>query len=247
MSQIPVPYGERLARMIKGTGTIIKLQAQQLVTLQSTVIALQPGDWEPITLESGWSNVPGYIAAQVRILQGGMAQIIGHIEGGSTGNGTLIGTLPAGYFSTEYAHAFAANVLAGAAAVNVTGTVTGDSDTGELADGTISGITQQTGVDNGTTDGASAAASGPGSHSHGPGSYALTSGQHYHAGNTAGGSLAVTNGQHQHGSSALTPLTPVSYNTVVLTLNTSGQLLLSNCPGAATQVSFSENLPLITS
>jgi len=247
MSRVPIPYRDRLARTIKGTGDIIKLQAQQLVSLQSTVVSLQPGDWELITLESGWSSVAGYIPAQVRVLGGGQAQLVGHIQGGATANGTLIGTLTAGYFNTVHAHAFTANVLAGAAAVPVNGTVTGDSDTGELNDGTISGYTQETGVLNGQTDGTSASASGPGSHTHGAGSYALTSGQHYHAGNTSGGSLAVTDGHHQHGSSALIPATPVNYNTCTLTLSTSGALTLANCSSAATQLSFNESLPLITS
>jgi len=215
---------------------------RRLDTLASKISGLTPGSWENLTLAGGWSNVPGYIPAMVRVLQAGQAQVVGHIDGGATANGTVIATLDAGFFNPNHAHSFTANVLAGAAAVSVTGTVSGDSDTSGLADGTINGTSDTHGLTDGTTSGSSASASGSGSHSHGAGSYAVTNGQHSHG----NGSFAVADGTHGHGSSALVPATPVNYNTVTLTLNTSGQLVLTNCSSSATQISFSETLPLVT-
>lgn len=240
--KFPNQLQNRAAATIADSLKLAKAAHQRLNTLVSSVSALTPGSWEPLTLAAGWSNVAGFIPAQVRIVQAGQAQVIGHIENGSTADSTVIATLDAGFFNPDHAHSFTANVLAGAAAVSVAGTVSGDSDTAGLADGTINGTSDQHGLADGTTSGTSGSASGPGSHSHGAGSYAVTSGQHDHT----GGSFAVADGTHQHGSSSLAPATPVNYNTVTLTLNTSGQLVLTNCSSSATQLSFSETLPLVT-
>ena len=72
---------------------------------------------------------------------------------------------------------------------------------------------------------------GSNSHAHFPGTYAVSNAQHVHT-NLSGGQI---------------PATPVNYNTVVLSLSTSGVLTLTNCSSSATQLSFNENLPLVTS
>ena len=109
---------------------------------------LTPGDWELITLENGWSNVSGYIPAQVRILQDGMSQVVGHIEGGDTpGSGQVwIGTLTGGYYNTVHAHVFTCNAVTGAATSAQGGTLVQDQVTPAYLPtvtwtGTVSGTT----------------------------------------------------------------------------------------------------------
>ncbi len=250
--RFPNQLQNRAAATIAATAKLVNTAHQRLNTQGSQISALTPGSWELLTLQNGWSNVAGYIPAQVRILQAGQAQIVGHVQGGTTTDPTVIATLGAGYYNTVHAHSFNANVLAGAGAVAAAGTGTlasgvnpAATDNASLPNGTIAGLSDTDGLANGTIDGSSAAASGPGSHSHGGGSYAVTSGQHQHG----PGSYAVTNGMHDHTLSTVTAATstPVSYNSAMLTLDTSGNLTLHNCPAAATQLSFSESLPLVTS
>ncbi len=246
--RFPNQLQNRAAATIAATARLVNTAHQRLNTQGSQISALTPGSWELLTLEAGWSNVSGYIPAQVRILQAGQAQIVGHIQGGTTTDPTVIAVLGAGYYNAVHAHSFTANVLAGAGSVAAAGTLASGSnpaatDNASLPNGTISGSSDTDGLSNGDINGTSASASGPGSHSHGGGSYAVTSGQHSHG----PGSYAVTNGQHDHTLGTVTASTPVSYNSAMLTLDTSGNLTLHNCPAAATQLSFSESLPLVTS
>lgn len=215
MTNIPRPLSERLPAMIKQSASTLRLHAQQIVNLQSATGALSPGTWELLSLDNGWSNIAGYIPAQVRIQQSGLALLVGHIQGGTVTSGTLIGTLASGFYNPVHAHSFPANVLAGAGSTSIAATGYSDTD----------------GLPNGGTTGTSASASGSGSHSHGPGSYSVSNGQHYHAAAGATGNLGVA----------------VSYNTCTFTVNTSGQVTISNCPSAASELSFSELLPLVTS
>jgi hypothetical protein len=271
VSTFPNQLANRAAITIAQTKRLVNTAHQRLNTLGSQVSALTPGDWELLTLENGWSNLGGYIPAQVRILQNGMSQLVGHITGGTVTNGTVIGTLTGGYYNSVHAHSFTANVLAGASAVSVSGTVSGDSDTAGLTDGTINGSssssgltdgtingsTTSTGLPDGTIGGSSASANGPGAHTHAGGGYAVNNGVHSHGSSSlavangnhthSNGSFAVANGTHGHGSTALTPATPINYNTVVLTLSTAGVLTITNASASATQISFNETLPLITS
>lgn len=219
MTRQPVPLHQQLAATIRGHVKAIALHTQQIVTLQSAAAAgkaLQPGAWENLTLQNGWSSTAGYIPAQVRILQAGMTQLIGHIQGGSTSDGTVIGTLTSGFYNTVHAHAFNANVLSGASAVSVQGAISGQTDTN--------------GLSNANTAGSSASASGSGAHTHGAGSYTVSNPGHVHT--NSGGSFI--------------PATSINYNTVTLTLDTSGNLTLTNCSSSASQLSFSELLPLFT-
>jgi hypothetical protein len=221
VTTFPAQLSVRAAKMLASTQKLAQNAHQRLNTMGSQVSALQPGDWELLTLENGWSNVSGYIPAQVRIQQNGMSMLVGHIEGGSTGNGTAIGTLGAGYYNTVHAHAFTCNVVSGAASVPVAGSISGETDTNGLSDAYISG--------------SSASANGPGAHTHG------TSGG-------SGGYIVAGDGHvHTNTSGNLNPATPVNYNTVILNLSTSGVLTLQSCSSAASQLSFSELLPLLTS
>jgi hypothetical protein len=247
ISTFPNKLGNRAAATIARSARLVQAAHQRLNTQGSQIASLTPGSWQALTLEAGWTNVAGYIPAQVRIQQSGVALLVGHIQGGAVANGTLIATLSAGYYNAVHAHSFTANVLAGAAAVSVSGSVSGTSDTAGLTDGTINGSTDTAGLPDGTIGGTSASAAGPGSHTHGDGSYAVSNGMHSHAGNSGGGSLAVANGDHGHTSSALVPAVPVNYNTVILTVATNGEVTLSNCSASATQLSFNEQLPLVTS
>lgn len=142
-----VPLHQQLAATIKGHVKAIKLHTQQIVTLQSqaaAAAALQPGAWEAIALQSGWSNVSGAIPAQARLLTTTTVQVVGNIQGGSTGDGTIIGTLTKGYYNTVHAHTFAGTAVAGAESVEHDGGFSGSilvpSGTNNVF-GTVSGST----------------------------------------------------------------------------------------------------------
>ena len=98
-----------------------------------------PGDWQPVTLASGWTNLAGFIPAQAQFQRAGMCLLVGHITGGTVTSGTVIGQLTSGYYNPVHNHAFTANVIAGAAAVSVTGAVAGSTDTNALTDGRVGG------------------------------------------------------------------------------------------------------------
>lgn len=220
MATFPDRLANRAAATIASTQRLVQVAHQRLNTIGSQVASLTPGSWQSLTLENGWGNVSGYIPAQVRIQQNGVALIVGHIQNGTTTNGTTIATLGAGYFNPTHAHSFTANVLAGASAVSVSGTISGQTDQNGLTDGT-------TGGDSGIV-----VANNPTSavHQHFPGTYAVNNAQHVHT-NLSGNQASAT---------------PVNYNTVVLSLDTSGNLTIQNCSSSATQISFSETLPLAT-
>jgi hypothetical protein len=204
----------RLPLSLKEVSSAVKLHIQQITTIQTNVKALQPGAWELLTLANGWVNIPGYIPAQVRILGAGQAQIVGHVENGTTTDGTVIGTVGGGYFNPVHNHAFTANVLAGASSVS-----------NAVSQANLSGsilIPQGNQTVTGTVSGSSCSILfGPSGHQFEP---VLTD------------DTASISGQS----------TNVNYNTPTLTMNTSGQLVLTNCSSAAQQLSFSEPLPLVT-
>jgi hypothetical protein len=109
-----------LPATIKSAVTKLALHTQQIVTLQSQASAagaLVPGDWAALTLQAGWANVSGAIPAQVRLLTTTTIQLIANIENGTTADGTVIATLPAGYYNTVHSHTFSVTAVAGAAAV----------------------------------------------------------------------------------------------------------------------------------
>lgn len=60
-------------------------------------------EWLPMALLNGWfNNGGGYAPAQYRMLPDGTVQFEGVIKPGTTANGTVIGTFPAGYRVTTY-------------------------------------------------------------------------------------------------------------------------------------------------
>jgi hypothetical protein len=280
MSSIPRPMLQRLPAAIKnGIGTLA-LHTQQIVNLQTSTAALTPGDWEDIDLGGSWSNLAGYTPALARILQNGMVQVVGHISGGATTNGTVIGTLSPGFYSTTYSHAFTANVMSGASAVPVSGTISGSTDSNALADPTISGTTDSNALSDPTISGSTdteglpdgeisgatgtvnSGSAGSSSHTHGNGGLAVTDGQHYHTNNSGGQQVAnsshthtndsagqqVANSSHTHTNydSGQASSTAVNYNTVTITLNTAGQLILGNASTYASELSFNESIPIVT-
>jgi hypothetical protein len=219
VTTFPTQLQDRLAKTIATTKRLTDTAHQRLNSIGSQVAALQPGGWQPVTLTAGWVNLPGYVPAQIRIQQTGLALLVGHITGGTTTGGTVIGTLPAGYYNPVAQHAFTISILTGAATTPAAGTLTGASG--------------QSGLPNGGLGGNSAYGQG-----------GATTATHYHG----GGTFSVINGQHTHTPGTLTPSVPVSYNSPALTVNpATGQLVLTNCPAAATQLSFTEQLPLVTS
>ncbi len=220
MSTFPNRLADRAAITIAKTAKLVNIAHQRLNTIGSQVASLTPGSWQALTLEAGWGNVAGYIPAQVRIQQNGVALLVGHIEGGTTTNGTTIATLASGYYNPTHAHSFTANVLAGASAVSVAGTISGDTDQNGLTDGSTGG---QSGI-------VVSGNAGSNTHEHFPGTFAVNNAQHVHT-NLSGNQASAT---------------PVNYNTVILSLSTSGTLTIQNCSSSATQISFSETLPLAT-
>ena len=109
MTTFPTQLAHRAAQMIAQTADLVKNAHQRINVLGSQVSSLAPGSWEDITLSGGWANTAGYIPAQARILQAGMSQIVGHIQGGTVSDGTVIGTLTSGYYNTVHAHTFTVN------------------------------------------------------------------------------------------------------------------------------------------
>jgi hypothetical protein len=219
-AQLPV----RAAKMIADAKRLAQNAHQRLNTLGSQLSALQPGDWQPLTLENGWSNMSGYIPAQVQIQQSGLALITGHITGGTVSSGILIATLPAGYYNTAHAHQFTGNVLSGAAAVE------NAVSTGSFSDGSLSGsILVPSGTNNctGTVSGSTCEIV------FGPGGYQFSP------------SLEDDSASYV-GQDISDQTTSINYNTPVFELSVSGELTLNNASSAAVSVSFTQLLPLVT-
>ena len=207
MTAVPKPIHQRLAHTIKQAVNTVAVHGQQIIHLQSTVGALQPGDWETIALQAGWGNLGGYIPAQVRILQNGMSQVIGHITGGAVADNTVIGTLTAGFYNPTHQHTFHARAMTGAGAVP----------------NAVSGVTVTT-----------------------PGTIPVNG----HVFAVSGGNVTIGSGVLGSNDTGGTvwgaQSTPLNYNTPIITLDTSGNLTLTNVSAAVTALSFSELIPLVT-
>ena len=252
MTTFPTQLAHRAAQMIAQTADLVKNAHQRINVLGSQVSSLSPGSWEDITLSAGWSNTAGYIPAQARILQNGMSQIVGHIQGGTVTDGTVIGTLTSGYYNTVHAHTFTVNSVAGAAASSQAGALAStagnlNSGAGTLGDttgnlnsgaGTLSDIAGDLNNGNvtGTAFGNLHVATGLTLHSSAvsvPTALTLNSGSV-----TTPTALTLTSGA---------TATPVNKNSPVITLSTSGTLTIANVDPNVTQLSFSQLLPLVTS
>ncbi len=76
-----------------------KLDVQGNITLTGEIIQ---NPWQNITLQNGWSNYGGgYATAQYYKDKEGVIHVKGLITGGTTAQGTVVFTLPAGYRPTE--------------------------------------------------------------------------------------------------------------------------------------------------
>jgi hypothetical protein len=252
MSTFPDKLRYRAAGMIAASADLVTAAHVRISALGSQVSSLAPGDWELVTLSAGWTNVAGYIPAQARILQAGMSQIVGHIQGGTVTDGTVIGTLTSGYYNTVHAHTFTVNSVTGAAASSQAGALSSTAGTLNSGAGTLGDLTGNLNSGGGTlTDLAGDLNSGA-------------------VGGTAFGALSVATGLLLHSGAVSTPTavtlhsgavavptaltltsgvtaTPVNKNSPTITLSTSGVLTIANVDPNVTQLSFSELLPLVTS
>ena len=236
---VPRPIRSRLPHDIKETLHKTRLHSRQIAALQSgqgvvqaqiagvqaQVAALQPGAWALISLGAGWANLGGYIPAQVRILQNGMSQVIGHIHGGTVTDGTLIGTLAGGFFNTSHAHKFTGNATLGAAAVAHPGS-------GNVNDSLVLAAPLPTTL---IPTGDHVVNVVSGHITLGP------SGTTFQ--NIPGASYTGTTTMH---NTALSSSTNVSKNSPFINLSVSGQLTIMNFDPHVTELSFSELIPLIT-
>lgn len=254
MSRIPTSFAQQLPKSIKGAFDAVKLHAQQITTLQSQTAALVPGDWEDIALDAGWSPLGGYIPPQVRILQNGMSQLIGHVTGGSVGDGTVIGTLTAGFFNPVHAHTFTVNAVTGASAAahagslnNTAGAITASNVSVPSADHTFQAALPTSNIP--TSDHTFTVTSGhitigPSTQQFQniPSSSVASLGMGPSSGNQFSNNI---NGAATNLTSGATA-TPVNMNSPTITLDTSGNLTISNVNGNVTTLSFSELIPLVT-
>lgn len=209
----------------------------QIATIQSEISGLVgfPTGWTAVDLLEGWSNIGGFIPAQIRTVSPGVAQIVGHIEGGVATSGTPIMTIPS--IASSAAQVIPVTVMSGGTS-QAQGFVVGDTDISGLNDGTVNGLSGVEGLADGTINGSSASASGAGSHTHGGGSYAVNNGTHDHD----SGSFAVADGNHEHGTSTLITVSDISSMTPIIQIDSAGNAVLFNTSGAETQISFSATL-----
>jgi hypothetical protein len=232
LTTFPKQLQDRLTHGIKQAQTSLKLHTQQIVNLQSqsaATSALVPGDWENITLTNGWANVAGAIPAQARLITTTTVQLIANIQGGTTANGTVIGTLTQGFYNTVHAHTFQAIAVTGAQ--NVANAVTQGSLTSRQVD-----QVSVTGVGHIPVNAHTYSVAGS--------SVTITAGSlgSNDAGDMSFSSQSVTNGTLNNNQT-----TPINYNNPSITLGTDGTLKISNVHAGVTAISFHEShLPLFT-
>ena len=228
MTTFPDKLRNRAAGMIAASADLVTAAHVRISAIGSQVSSLTPGDWEDITLSGGWSNVAGYIPAQVRILQSGMSQLVGHIQGGTVTDGTLIGTLAGGFFNPSHAHKFTGNAVLGAASVAHPGT-------GDVTDSLILAAPIPTTFIPTSDHTVNVTGSGMGHVILGP------SGTTFQ--NIPGASYTGTTTMH---NTALTSSTNVNKNSPFIDLSVTGQLTIMNFDPSVTEISFSELIPLVT-
>lgn len=253
MSTFPDKLRYRAAGMIAASADLVTAAHVRISALGSQVASLTAGDWELITLSAGWTNVAGYIPAQVRIVQAGTSQIVGHIEGGTVSDGTVIGTLTSGYYNTVHAHTFTVNSVTGAAASSQAGALSNTAGTLTSGAGTLTDLSGDLTSGAGTlTDLAGNLTSGS------------VSGSAFGSLNVANTALTLHSGAVStptalslHSGDVSTPTaltltsgvtaTAVNKNSPTITLSTSGVLTIANVDPNVTQLSFTQLLPLVTS
>jgi hypothetical protein len=233
--RFPVPMKDRFAALVSGHEKSLGLHTQQITQLQSQVAAtsaLVPGSWENITLQNGWSNVSGSIPAQARLLTSTTVQIIANIAGTVTADGTIIGTLTAGFFNTVHAHTFGITAVSGAAAV-----------ASAVSQGSLQTITGTADVGGGTNIPATDHTFSLSGSSFASGSLKMGPSSGNQISNNVGGSpFTLASGNLNNNQS-----TNINYNRPACTLGTDGTLKLLNVNPNVTHISFHEaGLPLFT-
>jgi len=77
-----------------------------------------PGNWALITSTGGWSTVSGLVKPQARLTVGSQSlEIIGNLSGGTTTDGTSVGSLPSGMYNTSAAAYIPVAAVTGASSV----------------------------------------------------------------------------------------------------------------------------------
>jgi hypothetical protein len=235
MTTFAKPMRDRFAAMVKGHDDTLKLHKQQIVLLQSQVAAtsaLVPGSWETIQLTGGWSNVSGAIPAQARLLTSTTLQIVANIQGGTTTDNTVIGTLTAGFYNTVHSHTFGITAVSGAAAVSsavTQGSLQNTAGTLDVGSGTNIPATDHTFSLSGSDFAHGSVKMGPSSGNQ--------------ISNNAGGTpFTLASGTLNSGQS-----TNINYNRPCATLGTDGTIRILNVQTAVQHISFHEaGLPLFT-
>lgn len=198
------------------------------------------GAWQLITPQNGWSNVTGLIKLQARTNTADGIEVVGNLQGGTTTDNTIIGTLPAGYFSATNGHFFPCEAVTGAATVSnsvTTGFTAGTTGTLTNLTGSLNNIHGS--VDSGTqiptsdhTFSSTPFTLGPSgtqfSNNAGASNITLNS-----------GALTLNSGNVSvPGESVGAQTTNIDYNTPCIKIDTSGNLRVFNLNSHVTQISF---------
>lgn len=203
-----------------------------------------PTSWQPLTLTGGWSNVSGKAAAQYRPSGSDGIEIIGNISGGTVTDGTTIATLPSGSIPIS-GHSFNVDAVTGAAAAPITVTTTTTTSTSSSFSG--GGNLSNTTVE------ASPPAGSVGPYS---GSVSLADLNDLAAYATALGSL-VNNGLFvanpttvdsgtvsSSSSSSSASSASANFDSPTMTVDTSGNLKITNVNSHVTALSFHHTISL---
>lgn len=199
-----------------------------------------PSAWQLITPSGGWSTVGGFTKPQVRKTADDSIEIAGNLSGGTTTDGTTIGTLPSGSFSTSAGSYIPLQVVAGASPVSTP--VSGASlastavTTGALSN--LSGSIdagQSTNIPTGNHTIASTPATlGP-------------SGINF-SNTISGATITLNSGtitsQSLANGTINSQTVNISYNSPCLEVDTSGNLKIFNISIHTTQIAFGSVIPL---
>lgn len=208
--------------------------------IQTEINNLLPGTWQSMSLLNSWTNTSGKINAKYRTVNGGdSVEIIGNLTAGNANDNTTLATLPAGFYNTSHSHSFNADVTTGAQSSSVSGTVS----TGSLQDGTVS---------QGILPVASNYLVPTSNHTISSTPFTLGPGGTQWLSWDFNTNIldSVTAGQQYVQNTSLnsqTSTTVLNLNSPTLTIDTSGNIKITNCPNAATfsgGISFHQTIPL---
>jgi len=209
------------------------------------------GAWQLITPQNGWSNVAGLIKLQARTNTADGIEVVGNLSGGTTTDNTIIGTLPAGYFSATTGHYFPCEAVTGAASVSnsvTTGFTAGTTGTLTNLTGSLNNI--HGGVDSGTQipTGNFTITSGSLPFTFGPGGQTFSNNAGASTITLNSGALTLNSGNVSvPGESVGAQTTNIDYNTPCIKIDTSGNLRVFNLNSHVSQISFTcPSVPLNT-